>query len=82
MTTEEQSRQLMKLKAMMPSAIVFTAIPSSLRTSTVDEEHGSDTDTADEDDDLPLTIPALIDSLDTRDYDCVLKSVLFFFTDR
>jgi hypothetical protein len=83
MTTEEQSLQLMKLKAVMPSAIVFTAIPSSLRTSTVDEEHGSDTDTADEDDDLPLTIPALIDSLDTRDYDCVLKSLLFFSpTDR
>jgi hypothetical protein len=51
----------------MPDAIVFTAIPSYSNTidkSDTDSADNSDTDSADEEGELPITIPALLDSVD------------------
>lgn len=55
-----------------PDAILFTAIAES---ST--DHDDSDTDSADEDDTLPLTVPCLLDSLDTSDTASLLDQLLF-----
>ena len=69
LTEAEQQERLLQLRSVKPDAIVFTAVTSSAT---------SDTDTADEDDELPLSVPSLVDSLDNNDTASLLDYVLFY----
>jgi hypothetical protein len=53
----------------MPKAIVFSVIPKQI-------EDGSSTESADEDDGLPVTIPAVLESFDDLDKDVMLNNIL------
>jgi hypothetical protein len=57
LTEIQQQDRLKALALVKPDAIIFSVLDK--------DRHDSDTDSADEDNTLPLTVPCLIDSLDT-----------------
>lgn len=75
LTEDEKQARLQELHKIAPNAIIFTALPGSAFST---REPSSDTDSADEDGDLPPTVSALIDSCARNDSDWLLNHVMFF----
>lgn len=71
LTEDEQSVQLQKLRNIMPNAIVFSVTPRQF-------DDGSSTESADEDDVIPITIPALLESFYDLDKDVMLNNILLY----